>query len=60
MSIIEASMSWDEWLGNKRYAQNSQEGIDELPPCRNDHEFAFVSGMCGYKRKYYLNADLWN
>ncbi|KAI1258834.1 hypothetical protein F5Y18DRAFT_324274 [Xylariaceae sp. FL1019] len=24
--------------------------INELPPCRNDDEFGFASGMCGYKR----------
>jgi hypothetical protein len=24
--------------------------IQQLPECRNDHEFGFVSGMCGYER----------
>ncbi|KAI1372665.1 hypothetical protein F4677DRAFT_449149 [Hypoxylon crocopeplum] len=28
----------------------SRDKVKELPECRNDHEFGFVSGMCGYKR----------
>ncbi|SPO06327.1 uncharacterized protein DNG_09016 [Cephalotrichum gorgonifer] len=46
--VFQGAMAWDEWAGDGLHRMVFGEQIDELPPCRNDHEFGFVSGMCGY------------
>ncbi|KAK7960339.1 hypothetical protein PG988_011553 [Apiospora saccharicola] len=48
--IFERAMSQDEWpsIWNKDFRDIFSD--DNLPECRNDLEFGFVSGMCGYKR----------
>ncbi|KAI0386896.1 hypothetical protein F5Y04DRAFT_242589 [Hypomontagnella monticulosa] len=49
--IFEQARIQDEWAGHgllRENLGNNQERIDKLPACRNDHEFGFVSGMCGY------------
>jgi hypothetical protein len=43
-------MEWDEWAGDGMHLHCHEDEIKKLPVCRNDHEFGFVSGMCGYKR----------
>lgn len=46
--IFEWTTNDDEWTGNGELREVLSEQIDELPMCRNDHEFGFVAGMCGY------------
>lgn len=48
--IFEKAMLGDEWAGDGELREGLEEDIDELVVCRNDHEFGFVAGMCGYKR----------
>jgi hypothetical protein len=48
--IFEHAMDRDEWAGDGDFRDGFGSEIDTLPPCRNDHEFGFVAGMCGYKR----------
>ncbi|OIW24576.1 hypothetical protein CONLIGDRAFT_584115 [Coniochaeta ligniaria NRRL 30616] len=48
--IFQAAMEQDEWAGDGTHREIFEENIDQLPVCRNDHEFGFVSGMCGYER----------
>ncbi|ETS84836.1 hypothetical protein PFICI_02861 [Pestalotiopsis fici W106-1] len=48
--IFQTAMYQDKWSGDGHCWQMFAEQIDKLPSCRNDHEFAFVSGTCGYKR----------
>jgi len=48
--IFEKAMEGDEWAGDGEDREVFGEEIDELAVCRNDHEFGFVGGMCGYKR----------
>jgi ribosomal protein S18 acetylase RimI-like enzyme len=48
--IFERAMNNDEWAGDGDLEELFGKEIAELPECRNDHEFGFVSGMCGYKR----------
>lgn len=48
--IFEKAMLQDEWAGDGEHREVFGEDIDELAVCRNDHEFGFVAGMCGYKR----------
>lgn len=49
-TIFEKAMERDEWAGDGYHREVFSEQIDELVACRNDHEFGFVAGMCGYKR----------
>lgn len=49
-AIFEQAMGQDEWAGDGNHRECSAEDIDALVACRNDHEFGFVAGMCGYKR----------
>ena len=46
--IIQTAIDWDELAGDGFHRQGMSEGIEKLPVCRNDHEFLFVKGMCGY------------
>lgn len=48
--IFEMAMQQDEWAGDGSHRDVFGENIDRLVACRNDHEFGFVAGMCGYKR----------
>lgn len=48
--LFEKAMRADEWAGSGMHAIDHGDDIKKLPVCRNDHEFGFVSGMCGYKR----------
>jgi len=48
--LFEEAMRCDEWAGDGMHMDDHEDDIKKLPTCRNDHEFGFVSGMCGYKR----------
>lgn len=48
--IFQKAMESDEWAGDGGHREIFGEDIDKLVVCRNDHEFGFVAGMCGYKR----------
>lgn len=47
-AAFEAAMAWDECTGDGLHRRAYGDLINELPACRNDHEFGFVSRMCGY------------
>ncbi|KAH8756589.1 hypothetical protein F5883DRAFT_503515 [Diaporthe sp. PMI_573] len=49
-AIFERAMEQDEWAGDGAHRGIFWEDIDALVACRNDHEFGFVAGVCGYKR----------
>ncbi|KAH8722276.1 hypothetical protein BGZ61DRAFT_586895 [Ilyonectria robusta] len=49
-NIFERAMNQDEWAGDGEHMEVFEEEIKGLATCRNDHEFGFVAGMCGYKR----------
>lgn len=49
-TIFERAMEQDDWAGDGCHRDTFGEDIDKLVACRNDHEFGFVAGMCGYKR----------
>ncbi|KAK6067153.1 pyridoxamine 5 -phosphate oxidase [Seiridium cupressi] len=40
--IFETAMEEDEWSGNGQCREVFSEQIEELPSCRNDHEFGFA------------------
>jgi ribosomal protein S18 acetylase RimI-like enzyme len=46
------AMESDELAGNPSHLRLEafEAKICQVPACRNDHEFGFVSGMCGYER----------
>ena len=48
--IFQAAMDQDELAGDGMHVEVFGEDISKLPECRNDHEFGFVSGRCGYMR----------
>ncbi|KAL2201521.1 hypothetical protein P885DRAFT_27212 [Corynascus similis CBS 632.67] len=48
--LFNHSIYCDEWAGDGTHLESYEDEIKTLPVCRNDHEFWFVSGMCGYKR----------
>jgi len=48
--LFEAAMNQDLFAGDGEHYEVFQDEIEQLPECRNDHEFGFVSGMCGYER----------
>ena len=48
--LFETAMDADEWTGDGCTRYWFGEDLDKLPVCRSDHEFGFVSGMCGYTR----------
>jgi len=50
LAICKNAMSQDEWTGDGSYQEMFEEDIANLPRCRNDHEFGYVSGKCGYRR----------
>lgn len=48
--IFERAMDGDERAERRDHGNVFGEKVNGLVACRNDHEFGFVSGMCGYKR----------
>ncbi|KAI5462000.1 hypothetical protein BGZ63DRAFT_203483 [Mariannaea sp. PMI_226] len=48
--LFERAMNQDVWSGDGSHQRDFGGEIKELPQCRNDHEYGFVSGMCGYQR----------
>jgi GNAT superfamily N-acetyltransferase len=50
LMLFKEAMNQDELAGDGMHADVFEEDITKLPECRNDHEFGFVSGMCGYRR----------
>ncbi|KAI1401892.1 hypothetical protein F4819DRAFT_306770 [Hypoxylon fuscum] len=48
--LFKKAMDQDKWSGDGEFSEVFGDEVKELPKCRNDHEFGFVSGMCGYKR----------
>ena len=54
MSVFERAMVCDEWTGAgylKGYIRKMYgDKLDALPVCRNDEEYGFVSGLCGYDK----------
>ncbi|KAI9696516.1 MAG: hypothetical protein M1820_008144 [Bogoriella megaspora] len=48
--VFNRAMEQDRWAGDGEHYEIFKNDIDQLPECRNDHEFGFVSGMCGYRR----------
>ena len=54
-TIIHTAIDWDELAGDGLHRKVMSEEIEKLPVCRNDHEFLFVKGMCGYSK--YIPVD---
>jgi hypothetical protein len=50
LAICRSSMEQNEWAGDGHHQEVFGAEIAKLPECRNDHEFGYVSGMCGYRR----------
>lgn len=48
--IFQLAKDRDDLAGDGEHFATFEDDITALPACRNDHEFGFVSGMCGYKR----------
>ncbi|KAJ6112318.1 hypothetical protein N7523_008379 [Penicillium sp. IBT 18751x] len=48
--LFQRAMESDELAGDPLHMETFGDQILQLPECRNDHEFGFVSGMCGYER----------
>lgn len=49
-ALFELAMQRSLWAGDGMTEDDFSKDIDRLPACRNDDEFGFVSGMCGYRR----------
>ena len=49
-AIGRLAMSHDDYIGDGLYEMSQDEEFALLPECRNDLEFGYVSGMCGYRR----------
>ena len=58
-SVFEAAMAWDDAAGNGTHYEYHAREVFQSAECRNDEEFSFVSGMCGYPRQYYLRRGMW-
>lgn len=43
-------MQQGEWTGDGTHQETCSQDIADLPECRNDLEFAYVSGICDYRR----------
>jgi ribosomal protein S18 acetylase RimI-like enzyme len=48
--LFQRAVESDELVGDSLHPETLSTEICRLPECRNDHEFGFVSGMCGYER----------
>ncbi len=49
MMLFDRVINQDEWAGDKTMMETFEDDINQLPACRNDHEFGFVRAMCGYE-----------
>ncbi|KAL7934438.1 hypothetical protein V8C35DRAFT_279609 [Trichoderma chlorosporum] len=47
-AVFMTAMDESRWAGDGSILDDREAGITTLPACRNDDEFGFVSGMCGY------------
>jgi hypothetical protein len=45
--IFNYAMEQDQFSGDRQHWDIFHEQISKLPECRNDHEYGFVSAMCG-------------
>ncbi|KAK5048586.1 hypothetical protein LTR84_005677 [Exophiala bonariae] len=50
LAVCRNAIEQDKWAGDGNHEEIFSNEISKLPECRNDHEFAYVSGMCGYER----------
>lgn len=51
MMLFDRTMDEDEWAGDGTTMELFKDDINQLPACRNDHEFGFVRAMCGYEHR---------
>jgi len=59
LAICRRAMDQDEWIEIGGSQEDYTEDIVNLPECRNDLEFGYVSGMCGYRRiSRRINVDM--
>lgn len=45
--IFEHAKDADEYTGDGDHMRTFEDDINDLPKCRNDHEFGFVALACG-------------
>lgn len=45
-----ATMLFERTMEGPLHKDTFEDDIQQLPECRNDCEFGFASGMCGYER----------
>ncbi|KAI1144865.1 hypothetical protein F4825DRAFT_445331 [Nemania diffusa] len=50
MMLIERAIESEAWDSDGSYMEIFDDEVSQLPTCRNDYEFGFVHGMCGYGR----------
>lgn len=50
LAICDSAIGRDKWTEDGNHEETFSEDIATLPECRNDHEFGYMSGMCGYRR----------
>ncbi|KAI0520845.1 hypothetical protein F5B22DRAFT_598604 [Xylaria bambusicola] len=50
LMLFDRVIDRDEWAGDGTLMELFEDKVNQLPICRNDHEFYFVSRMCGYER----------
>jgi hypothetical protein len=48
--LLQRAMESDELAGEPLHMKTFGTKLCRLAECRNDHEFGFISGMCGYER----------
>ncbi|KAI9666142.1 MAG: hypothetical protein M1821_004077 [Bathelium mastoideum] len=48
--IFDMAKNQDRYAGDGEHYEVFHDDILKLPECRNDHEFGFVSAMCGYAK----------
>ncbi|KAE8310994.1 hypothetical protein BDV41DRAFT_543273 [Aspergillus transmontanensis] len=56
--LFRQAMDSDELAGDSLFQDEHGPLIEQLVTCRNDHEFGFVSSMCGYRDVAKLSASL--
>lgn len=57
-TVFQDAVDQDELARTGDAYETHKDDLDELPRCRNDHEFGFVMAMCGYdpqKQRLRLN-----
>jgi hypothetical protein len=60
LAICQGALEQDECMGDGNHEDMFWEHIKTLPECRNDDEFGYASGMCGYRRiSLTRNVDPW-